>query len=205
MLGFFLSLAQTRNGNGSGSGQVFPYPDQTRGPRPVARLLNRFFSQAQTRPRRAPRATWAPLGRGTSGPIMWPNKKKNVCIILIFSATKQDGKKNTQENPLFSQQPTDLNNQKPTKPQFSATNRLETPFFSLQYFPTSKVKTRINIQTLGLNNKTLQNQIKQADLFNQNNTKTRNYKFDSSNKKNDFHCKSLSSQRGEGDERVAAL
>ena len=67
----------------------------------------------------------------------------------------------------------------------------ETFFFSLQYFPTSKAKTRINIQTLGLNNKTLQNQIKQADLFNQNSTKTRNYKFDSLNKKNDFYCKSL--------------
>ena len=67
----------------------------------------------------------------------------------------------------------------------------ETLFFSLQYFPTSKAKTRINIQTLGLNNKTLQNQIKQADLFNQNKTKTRNYKFDSLNKKNDFYCKSL--------------
>ena len=26
-----------RNGNGSGSGRVFPYPDSTRGPRPVAR------------------------------------------------------------------------------------------------------------------------------------------------------------------------
>ena len=67
----------------------------------------------------------------------------------------------------------------------------ETLFFSLQYFPTSKVKTRINIQTLGLNNKTLQNQIKQVDLFNQNSTKTRNYKFDSLNKKNNFYCKSL--------------
>ena len=67
----------------------------------------------------------------------------------------------------------------------------ETLFFSLQYFPTSKAKTRINIQTLGLNNKTLHNQIKQADLFNQNSTKTRNYKFDSLNKKNNFYCKSL--------------
>ena len=65
------------------------------------------------------------------------------------------------------------------------------PFFLLQYFPTSKAKTRINIQTLGLNNKTLQNQIKQADLFNQNSTKTRSYKFDSLNKKNDFYFKIL--------------
>ena len=103
-------------------------------------------------------ASWAPrapLGHGTSGPILWPNKKKNVCLILIFSATKQEGKKNTKENPLFSQHPIDLNNRKPTKPIiFSATNRLETLLFSLQYFPTSKAKTRINIQTLGLNNKT---------------------------------------------------
>ena len=64
-------------------------------------------------------------------------------------------------------------------------------FFLLQYFPTSKAKTRINIKTLGLNNKTLQNQIKQTDLFNQNSTKTRSYKFDSLNKKNDFYFKSL--------------
>ena len=38
---------------------------------------------------------------------------------------------------------------------------------------------------------TLQNQIKQANLFNQNSTKTRNYKYDSLNKKKNFYCKSL--------------
>ena len=81
----------------------------------------------------------------------------------------------------------------------------ETFFFSLQYFPTSKAKTRINIQTLGLNNKTLQNQIKQADLFNQNSTKTRNYKFDSLNKKNDFYCKSLKMRKLQPCEVVEGL
>ena len=109
----------------------------------------------------APTGSIGSIGSWYFGPILWPNKKKNVCLILIFSATKQEGKKNIQENPLFSQQPTDLNNCKPIKPIiFSATNRSKTLFFSLQYFSTSKVKTRINIQTLGLNNKTLQNQIK---------------------------------------------
>ena len=127
-------------------------------------------------------------------------------IDLLNNQTR--GEKEHSRKPIISQQPTYLNNQKPTKPIiFSATNRLETPFFSLQYFPTSKVKTIINIQSLGPNNKTLQNQTKsnKSILFNQNSTKTRNYNFDSLNKKNDFHYKSLSSQRGEGHERVAAL
>ena len=73
-------------------------------------------------------------------------------------------------------------------------------FFFITIFSQIKSKNKI-----GLNNKTLQSQLKQVNLFNQNSTKTRNYKFDSLNKKNDFHYKNLSSQRGEGDERVAAL
>ena len=83
---------------------------------------------------------WAVVLQGPfCGPI-----KKNVCLILIFSVTKQEGKKNTKENPLFSQHPTDLNNRKPTKPIiFSATNRSETLLFSLQYFPTSKAKQEL--------------------------------------------------------------
>ena len=83
---------------------------------------------------------WAVVLQGPfCGPI-----KKNVCLILIFSVTKQEGKKNTKENPLFSQHPTDLNNWKPTKPIiFSATNRSETLLFSLQYFPTSKAKQEL--------------------------------------------------------------
>ena len=134
----------------------------------------------------APRAL---LGRGTSGPILWPNQKKKCLPNIDFLSNQPGGEKEHSRKLII----------------FSATNRSETLFFSLQYFPTSKEKRRINIKNLGLNNKTLQNQFTQADLFNQNSTKTRYYKFDSLNIKNDFHCKSLSSQRGEGDERVADL
>ena len=84
------------------------------------------------------------------GPFCGPiQKKKKVCLMLIFSATKQGGKKNTQANPVFSQQPTDR----------------KTLFFFVTIFPHIKSKDKI-----GLNNKTLQSQIKQVNLFNQNST-----------------------------------
>ena len=121
-------------------GQIFPYPDSTRGPN-LARLLNGFFFfRGSDPPLRAPRALWTVVLQGLfCGPI----KKKNVCLILIFLATKPEGKKNTQLNPLFSQQPTDLNNQKPTKPIiFSAINRSETLFFFITIFSHIKSKNK---------------------------------------------------------------
>ena len=83
-LPYYSIILVVRNGNGSGSGQVFPYSDPTRGPRPVAQTRpvyqTNFFSEAWTRLHQAPQAPRAPLGRGTSGPILWPNKKKMFAI-----------------------------------------------------------------------------------------------------------------------------
>ena len=118
--------------------------DPRPGPGPFTK---RIFFRGPDPPRRAPRAPRAPLGRGTSGPILWPNQKKKCLPNIDFLSNQTGGEKEYSRKPII----------------FSATNRSETLFFSLQYFPTSKAKTRINIQTLGLNNKTLQNQIKQVD------------------------------------------
>ena len=143
-------------------------------PRPGPFTKRIFFPGPEPAPA-GPR--WAVVLQGPfCGPI---KKKKKVCLILIFSATKQEGKRTLKKIYYF------LSNQ-----------QIRNPSFFIAIFSHIKSKTRINIQTLGLNNMTLQNQIKSNKpiLFNQNSTKTRNYKFDSLNKKNDFHCKRLSSQ-----------
>ena len=135
-----ISGCRIRNGNGSGFSISGPDPRaKTLGPDPVRLLDEFFFFGARTCPSWALRAPRASLGCGASGPILWPNKKKkNVCLVLIFSPTKQEGKKKNQENPLFSQQPIDLTNRKPTKPIiFSTTNRLET-LFHYNIFPHQK-------------------------------------------------------------------
>ena len=142
-------------------GQIFPYPDSTRGPN-LARLLNGFFfSEARTRPcgLHGPCGLWYfraySVAQLKKKMFAWywfswqPNRrgKRTLKKTHYFLSNQQIWTIRNQQNPLFSQQSID---RKPF-------------FFSLQYFPTSKVKTRINIQTLGSNNKTLQNQIKQAD------------------------------------------
>ena len=129
-------VSKSRNGNGSDFS--IPGLDSWAEPGPFTKWI--FFSGARTRP------------CGLHGPCgLWyfraysvaQLKKKNVCLILIFLATKPEGKKNTQENPLFSQQPTDLNNQKPTKPIiFSAINRSETLFFFITIFSHIKSKNK---------------------------------------------------------------
>ena len=124
-----------RNGNRSGSGQVFHTRtrpaslDQRLKPGPISK---RIFLRGPDPPRQALRAPWAPLGHGTSGPILWPNKKKK-CLPNIdflsnqtrdFLSNQAGGEKEhkkthyflsiqqiwtigNQQNPLFSQQPTD--------------------------------------------------------------------------------------------------
>ena len=59
-------------------------------PGPISKRI--FFLWGPDPPHRAPRAPRAPLGHGTSGPILWP-KIFFFCLILIFSATKQVGEK----------------------------------------------------------------------------------------------------------------
>ena len=68
---------QSRNGNGSSFSISGPdLRAKTLGP-DLARLLDEiFFSRARTCPSWALRAPRASLGCGTSGPILWPNKKK---------------------------------------------------------------------------------------------------------------------------------
>ena len=98
-------------------------------PRPGPFTKRIFFPGPGPAPAGAPRAPRAPLGRGTSGPILWPNRKKKKSLPNIdFLGNQTGGEKNTQENLLFSQQPTDR------KTLFF--------FFSLQYSPKSKAKTR---------------------------------------------------------------
>ena len=83
-----------RNGNGSGSGWVFPYLDP-------AHLLNGFFSRGPDLPHWAPQAPWAPLGRGTSGPILWPNKKKKCLPDIDFLNNQTGGEKEHLRKPII--------------------------------------------------------------------------------------------------------
>ena len=70
-----------RNGNGLGSSRVFPYPDPTHGLRPTAQTRLIYQTDFYFR---------APLGRGTSGPILWPNKKKCLPNIDFLSNQTRD-------------------------------------------------------------------------------------------------------------------
>ena len=115
-------------------------------------------------PRPAPRAPQAPLGHGTSGPILWPKKKKKLPDTDFLNNQTSRGKR-TQENPDLNRSETNKNHYFLSNQQIGTriikialklentnlitieitTDRNKNHYFSLQYFPTSKVKTRINI------------------------------------------------------------
>ena len=101
----YFYFINSRNDSGSGSDRIFFIPE----PGPISKWI--FFLWGPDPPCRAP------LGHGTSGPIMWP--KIFFCLILIFSATKQVGEKEYKKIQIWT-------NRKPTKIIiFSATNRPE--------------------------------------------------------------------------------
>ena len=87
-------------------GQIFPYPDSTRGPN-LARLLNGFFFfRGSDPPLRAPRALWAVVLQGLfCGPI----KKKKCLPDIDFLGNQTGGEKEHSRKPII----------------FSATNRSE--------------------------------------------------------------------------------
>ena len=129
----------------------------TQDPNP-ARLVNGFFLRGPDPPHRAP------LGHGTSGPILWP-KKKNFLPNTNFLSNQTSRGKRTQENPELNISETNKNHYFLSNQQIgtriikialklentnlitieNTTDRNKNHYFSLQYFPTSKVKTRINI------------------------------------------------------------
>ena len=65
-------------------------------PGPISKRI--FFLRGPDSPHRAPRAPRAPLGHGTSGPILWP-KKKNFLPNTNFLSNQTSRGKRTQENP----------------------------------------------------------------------------------------------------------
>ena len=155
---------QSRNGNGSGFSISGPdLRAKTLGPDPARLLDEFFFSGARTCPSWALRAPRASLGCGTSGPILWPNKKKKCLPGIDFLANQTGGEKEESRKPIIFLATNRSDQSETNKTHYFLNNQQIGNPFSLQYFPTSKVKTRINIQTLSPNNKTLQNQIKQAD------------------------------------------
>ena len=114
-----------------------------------------FFFRGSDPPLWAPRALWAVVLKAYSVAQL---KKKKCLPDIDFLGNQTGGEKEHSRKPIIFSATNRSEQSETNKTHYFLSNQeIGNFFFSLQYFLTSKVKTRINIQTLGLNNKTLQN------------------------------------------------